>query len=53
MMSMMPTQKSGAACPATATAVQRLSIHEWRLSAARMPSGSEIRSATPSPANVR
>ena len=53
MMSMMPSQKSGIAWPATATTVHRLSTSECRLSAARMPRGSEIRSAMPRPAKVR
>ncbi len=53
MIIMMPSQKIGAAWPATATAVQRLSTHEWRLSAARMPRGSAIRRATTRPAKVR
>ncbi len=34
MISMMPSQNSGAAWPATATAVHRLSTQEWRRSAA-------------------
>src|SRR3972149_4927349 len=50
MISMMPSQKSGMAWPATAIAVQRLSIHEWRLSAERMPRGRAVRSATARPA---
>ena len=53
MISMMPSQNSGVAWPATATAVQRLSTHEWRRSAATVPSGSAISSATTRPDSVR
>jgi hypothetical protein len=53
MMSMMPSQKIGIAWPATASMVQAVSTNEWRLSAARIPSGSAIASATASPAVVR
>ena len=53
MISMMPSQKIGMAWPATAPIVHRLSTKEWRLSAARMPSGSEISSAITRPALVR
>src|SRR4030095_4862815 len=53
MMSMMPSQKMGAAWPATATTVQRLSTHECRRSAAIVPSGSAITIPTTRPARVR
>ena len=53
MIIMMPSQNSGAAWPATATAVHRLSIHEWRRNAASVPSGSAISSATTRPHRVR
>ena len=53
MISMIPSQNRGAAWPATATPVQSVSIQEWRLSAARIPRGSAISSATTSPAKVR
>ena len=49
----MPSQKSGMAWPATATAVHRLSTHECRLSAASVPRGSAMSSATNSPEKVR